>query len=197
MSKDAYFKNVLYELDPELTFDKAGETIRFVRSRVYTKEHEFKDPFSNKELQSLDVNMDSIQGDFEFTVRYKASHSPYFLDWQTFTHTAPWRLQGMPCSEQFYGFDGHTIRDFTMGAPLSEACSPVTNDWYKVFRRMQLCLDFVGKYWELKEYRLRAVQCGEVQNESICEDYTSVLIPSKLDNDWETEDFETCRTLQT
>lgn len=197
MSKDAYSDNELYEINPELSYDTADKNIRYVRSRVYTREYDFKDPFANKELHSLDVNFDSLQGDFEFEVKYKPSHAPCFYPWRTVTHKAPWRACAMPVGCLVNGFAPHHIRDFTIGAPIEDLCSPITTDFYKVFRKVQLEITITGKYWEIHEYRIKAMNRPILPTQTICEEYPKVALCNCCHDDWFIGEFDTCQKMQT
>lgn len=200
ISKDFSDINRIYEVNPELTYDRADEYIRPIRSKVYTREYSFQDGFMNKELHSLDMNLEQISGDFSMDVNYKPGHGFCFMPWVNFTHKAPWRRCDMPLT-CLNGYAGHSIRDLTFGAPdPGEDCSPVTQDYYRVFKKVQLEIILKGKYWELHEFRLKAVPKLQSPNMNIdtCEELPQVAVCSCCDNDdWIVDDFQTCETLVT
>lgn len=198
ISKDSSNINRIYEVNPNLTYDTADGKMRPVRSRVYTKEYDFKNPFENKELHSIDFNFDTIEGDFSIEVKYKASHSPYMIPWRTFTHKAPWRTCSIPEGCFLNGFAPHHIRDFTLGAPGGIECSPVTNDFYKIFRKVQLELTLTGTYWEIHEYVIKAMPRPKTETNTIpCVEYPKVSICDVCNDDWATAEFEGCQQLTT
>lgn len=197
ISKDSANINRLYEVNPEITYDTADAVVRQVRSRVYTKEYDFGDPFQNKELHSIDVNFGGIQGDFKFEVKYKPSHGPCFLPWTSFVHYAPWRICTVPEGCFLNGFAPHFIRDFTLSAPSSDDCSPITKDFYRVFRNVQLALTIEGKDWEINELRVKAVPRPQAVSQTICEEYPKISLCECCDDDWAVAPFESCSQMQT
>jgi hypothetical protein len=184
--------NRIYEVNPQINYDTADDHIRYARARIYTKEYDFKDPFENKEIHSVDFNFDSIQGDFKIDVKYKPSHAPCFYDWREFKHYAPWRTCDIPESCFLNGFAPHHIRDFTLGAPTADLCSPITTDFYKVFRKLQLMITLEGKYWEVHEIRIKAMPRPKIETETVCDPYPKVAVCDCCFDDWFVEDFITC-----
>lgn len=197
VSKDSSRINRIYEINPDINYDTADGKIRPVRSRVYTREMDFKDPFANKEIHSLDLNFDSIRGDFRIDVDYKASHSDGFLPWRSFAHYAPWRTCELPEGCFLEGFATHHIRDFTLGAPEAEDCSPITLDYYRVFRKIQLKLTFTGTYWELHELRVKAMPRPMADTITLCDTLPKVSVCATCSDDWYVDDFGGCEELVT
>jgi hypothetical protein len=196
IAKDAAV-NSIYEIDPTVTYDTYKSNTRFVRSTVYTREHDFKDAFANKELHSLDLNFDSLQGDFSIQAEYKPSHSALFLPWQTFTHQAPWRTGAIPTGCLINGFAPQHVREVTLGAPAEDLCSPVNGDLLKVFRKVQLRLKLTGKYFEVHEYRIKASPRLQSLLQSSCEHLKPVAVCKQCDDDWAIEPFEPCEVTTT
>jgi hypothetical protein len=198
ISKDSSNINRIYEVNPELTYDSANCRIRPIRSRVYTRLYEFEDAFSNKELHSIDLNFENLKGDFKLDVAYKPIHAASFIPWRSFTHKAPWRDMELPINSCINGFAPHNIRDFTLGAPSDEICNPVTKDYYKVFKGIQIELSIEGIYWELHELRLKALPRPQTESESLCTEYPIVTICEGINTDWCLDgEYETCRILTT
>lgn len=198
ISKDETNINRFYEINPSINHDTDGSAIRFVRSRIYTKEYDFNDPFLNKEIHSVDFNFDSLRGDFEIDIKYKPSHSPCFIPWRSFKHTAPWRICcPTPDGCILNGFAPHHIRDFTIGAPNDDLCNPITNDFYKIFRKLQLMLTLTGKYWEIHEVRIKALPRQQSEIQTICDSYPTVTICDCCTDDWYVGPFKSCTELAT
>jgi hypothetical protein len=189
--------NAIYELDPTVTYDTYKCHTRFVRSKVYTREHDFKDPFSNKEIHSFDINFDSLQGDFSLEIKYKPSHLANFLPWKTFKHDAPWRTCCIPDKCLINGFAPQHIRDVTLGAPEENLCSPVSGELTKVFRKIQLQFTVQGKYWEIHEYRVKAMPKPTNLLQTICSEFPIVSVCNQCENDWGIEPFEGCEKTRT
>lgn len=194
IAKDSSNVNELYEILPNQTYDSANGKVRYIRSKVYTKEYDFKDPHQNKELHSLDVNFDTLQGDFSFNVQFKPSHSPYFYPWYNFERKIPWRTCGIPTGCELNGYAPQMIRDFTIGAPTTDECDKSTDDLIRIFKKIQLQLTLEGKYWEIHEYRVKAapVTTSPNQNERLCEEYPAVVMCEQCNDDWKVEEFEGC-----
>ena len=110
MAKDDDVRNELYLVDRLGSVDRDGSAIRYIRSKVYTREHDFKDPFANKAVHSIALNFDNLQGDFSLDVKYKPSHAPYFINWNTYQQKVPWRSCCPPKGSQLMGFEGQHIR---------------------------------------------------------------------------------------
>lgn len=198
ISKDLTNINRIYEINPDITYDIADDYIRPVKSRVRTREYSFQDGFLNKEIHSIDVVLEKIQGDFSMDVNYKPGHGFCFLPWVEFKHHAPWRMCDMPLT-CVNGFEGHAFRDLTFGAPdPGEECSPLTADYYRVFKKLQLEVTLQGAYWELHELRVKATPKPQTVNAVFCEQAPTVPICSCCeDEDWSIEDFKTCETMVT
>lgn len=185
--------NQLYEINPDLNYDTADDKVRQIRSRVYTREYDFQTPFENKELHSIDFNFDTLEGDFKIDIKYKPSHSHKFLPWTSFSHYAPWRTCEVPDGCYLNGYAPHHIRDFTLSAPSSNDCSPITNDFYRVFRKVQLMITLEGKYWEIHELRMKAIPRPKPEVQTLCEPYpVTPLCAQCIDDDWEVPPFESC-----
>lgn len=192
MSKDLQSANNLWELDPETTYDRIGDKIRPVRSRIYTRAHDFKDPFTNKSTHSVEVILEGIKGDFTLDVKYKPTHGSYYRDWSTFKHSSPWRTCSVPKDGQLMGFEGQQIRDLNLGAPEAQDCNPVSNEYYSVFKRVQLMLTMCGIYWELHAYRIKAIELARNETESICTAFPIVETLIECRDDWATEELNLC-----
>lgn len=190
--------NAFYEVNPEINHDTADDKIRYVRSVVYTKEYDFKDPFANKEAHSVDINLDELRGDFSLNLQYKPNHAAKFLPWKSFKYNAPWRACCIPGDEFINGFAHHMVRDITLGTPDSEnECNPITNEFYRVFRKAQLRFEISGKYWEMHEYKVKAVPAPKEENDTSCVVYPTKCIGLECDDDWKVEAFDACNQKQT
>ncbi len=198
ISKDLTKINRIYEVNPDITYDIADDHIRLIRSKIQTREFTFQDGFMNKELHSADISLEQIRGDFSMDIKYKPGHGFSFIPWINFEHKAPWRLTDMNLS-CLNGFEGHTFRDLTFGGPdPGEECSPLSDDYYRVFKKLQLEIVLRGIYWELHEFRLKAIPKPQTLNAVVCEQYPSLPICSCCeDEDWAIDAFQTCETMVT
>lgn len=200
ISKDSSNINRIYEVNPEISYDTADTKVRFIKSKVRTREMDWKDPFQNKELHSIDANWDKLQGNFSFEAKYKPSHGPYFLPWRKFETKIPWRSCFMPTDCRINGLAPQSIRDFTLGAPEDMGeCNPMTEDPYRIFRRASFEFTIEGKYWELLECRIKtsARPTSLVDNPRLCDPLPEVSVCNQCFDDWSNKEFESCQQVQT
>lgn len=199
IAKDNLSQNSIWEVNPSINYDTSDCKIRYVHSRIYTKEHDCGDPFVNKETHSIDMNFDALRGDFRINIKYKTSHSPKFIQWGEVKYNSPWRSCEMPCNSCLSGFSHHMIRDLTIGSPSGDGldCDPATRELYQIFRKIQLQIDFSAIYWELHEYRIKAVLRIQENQETVCQDFETVPICEECNDDWCVEDFNLCQQTTT
>lgn len=184
--------NTIYEVDPNNTYDRSGKYIRYVRSRIVTKDYNFKDPFMNKELHSLRLNMQELRGDVKLNAEYKPSHGDTFRVFGGFEHAAPWRACKCVPGCLPTGYAGHSIRDLIIPAPDDNGGSPATDDLYRVFKRAQLRLTISGKYWELHELMVLANARPQPPNITSCETKQNQPICAECSDDWRVDGFGGC-----
>lgn len=196
MSKDEGFSNQLYEMDPEITYDVEEETglIRYAPGILYSREYDFENAFQNKDLQSLDLGIRNVKGDFSINVKFKPSHGSQYVEWRTFNHKAPWRVCGFPSNCNINGLAAHSFLDLTIGDALQgNTCDPVSNLPYNLFRKLQLRFQITGAYWELQEYRLKAVKREQNELDTACQVYNAVeLCKDCNSSDWAIGAFRSC-----
>lgn len=194
MSKDNSTINQLYLATPDERYDQADGNIRMVRSRIYSRQYDFQDPFANKELKSLDLGLVNIKGDFSCEVKYKPAQGANFLEWRTFKHKAPWRECTYPENVPFQGFQGHQFLKINLGAPQSEECNPVTNELLSWFRRVQIRLTIEGIFWELQAFKLMAYLKAQAENDVDCLEFPVVPIMTECNDDWSYGGFTGCNS---
>lgn len=199
ISKDNYSINSIWEINPEINHDTSDCKIRYVHSRVYTKEYDCGDPFMNKEVHSLDLNFDALKGDFKLDVEYKPSHSSKFYPWGSIDFKVPWRDCNMPCNSCLEGFATQIIRDVTIGSPKGDGldCNPATRELYQIFRKIQLKLDIRAMYWEIHEYRVKAIPRVQEDQETVCNEFGVEAVCEDCNDDWCVEDFNICQPTTT
>lgn len=197
MSKDELSVNALYEFNPSTTYDTDGDSVRYAKAYIYTKEYDFQSPFVNKNLHSMDLGLRNVQGDFKLSVEYKPSHGNRFIQWGSFEHAAPWRSCGWPDNCSVNGLAAHNFRDLTLGSPLDPGCDPVSSLQYDSFRKVQLRFTIEGKYWEMHEYLLKAIPMPQGQQVTSCNDYKEIELCGQCNNDWRIGAFTSCLTQKT
>jgi len=189
--------NLLYELDPELTYDIVPEGIRYINSTVYTKEYDFQDQFQNKTLNSLDVSVMKVQGDFELKASYLPSHGENFVEWGTFKHKSPWRTCNAPQTKELQGFVPHSFKEVNFGSPAEDVCSDVSEDLYAQVREVQVKLEITGKDWTVKGLKLTATPKRTVPRITICDETETVAAYAECSIDWKIPEINLCRQTKT
>lgn len=192
-SKDGAGINQLYEFERDSYIDRAGTQVRYPQAIVYTREYDFEDPFMDKEPRNMEVALDDIQGKFELEVEFKPSQSASFLPWNTFTHEAPVETCKVPTTaEELNGLAAHSFKEIILGYPkaaIDNLCDPVTQIFYRRFRRMQLKIKLKGMYWMLHEFILKAEVMRQSDTTIKCDPYPVVKIPETCNEDWSYEEF--------
>jgi len=190
MSKDGGI-NSLYRVREDLTYDLIGkeQTIRKIKSKVYTREYSFETEFYNKTLNDIIFNLQNIKGEFKIKVSYKPSHGSDFILWREFYHNAPWRSCGIPEGCEWFGLKGQQFRDFNLGTPEESGCDPIENWKYTTFKKVQLLIEVEGVDWTIEGFNLVAVIAEENTTKAICATNNDVKICGTCNTDWEIPDI--------
>ncbi len=206
MSKDEEFRNELYEITPDQTYDKSANDVRQIVSTIYTREFDFQTsmviqgsqsssggPFENKALHSIDLGFRQVKGDFSVEVQYKPSHGTKFVSWGKFTNKAPFETCDIPQNCFVNGFAPHEYRDLTIGFPLdNQTCDEVGKFKYNIGKKFQLKFIITGIYWQLQEFRLKANSMDQSQQVTACQVYSDAPVCAECNSDWATAPFKTC-----
>lgn len=190
MTKEYYSHNALYEIDPELKFDKSDSgKRRQIKGTVYTREHFFQDMFAIKSLKTVELGITDIQGPFEVGVDWKPSHSSNFLFWSHFKHTVPVEYKDLPLNGEIPEKKSLAFRELKFGLPDAEQGHPVTKDLYDRVKRVQLRITLKGDSWQLNEYRLEANMVEENSTEFLPPNLPQTSEEKELYSDWTYEEF--------
>lgn len=201
-AKDENFGNSLYELVPSSTLDMVRGRERYVKSRVYTRSYDFKNPIQLKQLKSLMFNLENIRGDFTLEVEFKPAHSPVFLPWRTFTHAVPWRkcridsLEDSACP-----LAGQSFLNFNLGSPESTECNPATLEMYTTVNRVQLRFTLSAVTWSISEVVINAIpNITDTENitSQVCTALPQVELYGECCNtDWVIPEISECQSTLT
>lgn len=181
-------RNTLYKIRPDLSYDIIGvdQRVRKIKSKVYTKEFAFENPFSFKTLNALDFNLQDVRGEFKLHVKYRPSHIQRFLEWRKFEHAAPWRVcNGLPIGCQWNGFAPQSFRDLDFGSPVEAGESPINNDSGDTVRKVQLLFEIEGVDWQIESFIVTALELPMNTTEVTYEKAAPVEICVECDNVWE------------
>lgn len=182
--------NALYKMNPSKTYDEVQGKVRYVRSILYTRSFVFKTPTLNKQLHSLDIDVQNIKGDFKVAVSYKPSHGTEYTFWRDYKFTVP----DVQCTGDIKypnGVSGQSIRDFYLGGVNATVCNPATQDMYAVFKKTQLRFELTGKNWELTSIRIKALGRPQSSSEVLCKEFTPTELPQQCLDDWSIYDPST------
>ncbi len=201
MSKDGESSNELYQVNPAITYDIEEESgnIRYAPAVYVSRSLDCKTPFQDKNIHSLDLGIQEVQGDFSIKVSFKPSQGTRFVDWKEFKHTAPWRICGFPNACNINGLSPHNFIGITLGdADGGLECDPVGSLPYQLFRKLQLRMEISGKYWQLQEFRLKAIANPQSEQDTVCQVYKPVELCAECNNsDWAIGAFSSCLTPET
>jgi hypothetical protein len=189
ISKDNKSYNAVYEVDPEISFDRTtcGQR-RPVRSVIYTREHLFKDPFAIKRLHSVEMGVTKIQGNFKLKIEWKPSHSETFLPWADFDHEVPSKyiyIENNSLQERL----PLSFRELKFGLPDVQSGHPVTQDLFSSVKRVQLRISIYADNWQLNEYQILAAATPENTTEFLPDNLPIVTEVKQEYSDWTYEEF--------
>lgn len=192
--KDSSNRNSIWKLTEDFTVDKDGSKERLIKSRIYTREYAFKDPFQDKEPHSLDIPFQGIKGELEATIEYKPNHASTYALWRKFEHNAPYNICKTtdPCA--ISGLAPHSFKEVNLGYPLeADKCDTVSNTLYKRFRKLQLKITVKAREWRIEEFIIRAISMAQNISKPSCEKLPEVSVCLDCNDDWVVEDFNKCR----
>jgi len=160
--------NALYECTPDESVDVVDGRERDVRSVLVTREYSFEAPLQNKKIRNIDLALEDVAGDFEIQVEWKPAQASLFLKWRKFCHKTIWNTVKVPTLAQVSGFASHSFRELNLGTPNEHECSPITDDYYTSFRRIQFRLTMKGRSWSIRALKIMGTIDMENETESVC-----------------------------
>lgn len=195
MSKDDGGRNELWEILPDKTYDEDIDgTVRQVTTILDTRQFSFESSFDNKALHSIDLSFEVLKGDFKASVFFKPAQGTEFAKWGELSNIAPWRTCNVPDGCFANGFASHEIRDQTFGYPVQNTiCDPVGKTTYNICKKVQLRFVIEAIYWQLEEYRLKAMSIPTSQQISTCSKASDEPVCQPCDvNPWLIKPFKFC-----
>ena len=187
MSKDSG-GNFLYEVDPNLTVDKADTQVRRIRSTVYTREHLFGNHFSLKKLHNVELGISSLRGPVHITVEYKPNHSEKYHPFGDFRYNVPDSYtdisSGLIPEKLPLAF-----REIKFGRPDSDEAHPVTRDLFSCMKSVQLRVTLYADNWQFDTYQIGAEAFLENLTEFLPDDLPEATEEAEPYSDWTYEEF--------
>lgn len=192
ISKDgcgAFGQNAIYEITENVgVYDDVGRYTRPIRSVVYTRAYDFRDPYVKKWEQAISLHMNDLQGEIDLLIERRPRQSHEFLEYGRWKHNAVFENCGMPTDLEFNGISSQSITQLTFGEPKVNQCSPINGDQYRVFEENQLRMTISGGKWLLEDLRMKAelFPYVERQDEFMCKKLPEKRLPLPCDDalDW-------------
>lgn len=183
MAKSDSGVNELYQMRPDRTYDEIDGKIRYIKSRLYTRNYTWKNEFATKQLTNLSLYMQNISEELTITAAYKPSHASTFQHWRTISTNAPVAQCKLPIRPQ--GFAPQSIRELNFGSVDDTACNPSSKDLYSIVKKTQVRLDITGKSWELTGIEIRARDFPVSDDlDVVCDEQLTEGILNECNDDW-------------
>lgn len=200
VSKDgsnSFGQNAIYELSENAgIYDDIGTYTRPVRSVVYTRSYDFKDPYSKKWEQSFSFHIQDLKGKIDLKVERKTGASHEFREWGQWKHDASFENCGLPSDAELNGISSQDMPQLTFGEPVDLSCNPITHDQNRVFHENQVRMTISGGKWLLADVRMKAelFPYVERQVEFMCAPLPPKRLPLPCDDalDWGIPEASVC-----
>lgn len=187
-------KNALFKATPEKSVDVIGGKERLIRSIIYTRMYNCQAPDADKNLQSLEIELNKVKGKFDLQVDYTNLVGGKFILYRTFSHEAPYRFcETIPEGPELNGLSGHSFKSLNFGSPEDPGCNEVTQDNYLNFRKIQFRFTVTGRYWEINQLILRATVESQNMQINSCGPYEPVKVSQECNNDWKVPENVLCQ----
>ena len=203
ISKDgagAFGENAIYEisLDGVGIEDDAGRFSRPIRSVVYTRQYDFRNPYVYKWEQTVSMHLQDLAGKIDLLVERRPRQSHEFLEYGKWSHDAPVEQCKMPTDEQLNGLTSQSFTQLTFGDPVKKGCSPLNGDSYSIFQESQLRLTITGGRWLLEDLRMSSVVNPNVerQEQFMCQKLPPKRLPLQCNDalEWGIPEPSVCQT---
>lgn len=191
MSKDYYSRNSLYEVDPDLNYDRTYEgRKRPIQSHLYTREHNFQDAFGLKSLTAVELDITDVEGEFSLDIDWKPAHGSKFFFWKRFACNVPTSYQELDGNGDIPERTPLSFRELRFGLPDNGEANPITKELYDVFKKVQLRFIIKGDNWSFNNYKVEAKK-DEENKTQYTEDINEAVQTEIKDNfsDWTYEEF--------
>ncbi len=194
MSKDFNSVNRLYQITTD-TIDFTDDHELPITSTIYTRQYDFQDPFQLKELHSIELTVANIRGKFSVDVYYKPVQGSRFVLWKGFKHEAPYQTCKIPTPVNVNGLLAHNFMPIILGWPdKADTCAEVTKMLYRFFTKLELKFVITGRYWEIQEFKIKAVKIEQQPNQTWCAQYPVTEVAVDCSLDWAIEGIDLCQT---
>lgn len=194
-------ENALFKLVEGPGKDRREHTEESVRSIIYTKSYSFTGEETNtafmyKHEHTVAMHLQELRGDIKLQIERKPSHAHNWSTVAEWSHCAPTCLNDVDVCEPFVALQSHNFRDLIFSEDSKQACSPLTNDLYSIFRACQYRITLEGEHWLLDNFKVRAqlFMHQERNDAMLCDSLPCVYVPFECDPDWNLPERSLCQT---
>lgn len=162
-TKDPAYRNQVYRVDPELSYDIYNGEKRNIKARVYTKQYYCENYFQDKKERNVYLGLQALKGNIVLDVERSNDYSKYTL-WKHWEYEAP------VCSREFpENLREHYFRELSLGSPEETICNEATGDTGDVYKGVQFRIDISGEYWRLEHLFVVSDTMSTNYDENMCE----------------------------
>lgn len=162
-TKDPEYKNQIYIVDPELSYDIHEGKKKNIKSRIYTKQYGCESYFQDKKERNVHLGLQSLKGDITLDVKRSNDYGKFAL-WKHWEYTAP------VCSRETpENLREHYFRDLSLGSPEETICNESTGEYGDVYRGVQFRIDISGEYWRLENLLIISDVHKTSYDENLCD----------------------------
>lgn len=169
-TKDPTFKNKIYTLDTNLSYDVYNDEKKPIKCRIYTKQYGLESLFGDKRERTVILGLQGLQGKVTLDVSRSNDYKEFML-WKHWEYEAPVCTTDYPMS-----LKEHNFREFNLGSPEEVGCDPVTKDDVELYRGVQFRIDISADYWRLESIIVVSDSVESSFDETICELESGVKI---------------------
>ena len=162
-TKDPQYRNQIYRLDPELSYDVFNNEKRYIKSRIYTKQYGCESYFQDKKERNVFLGLQALKGNITLDVSRSNDYGKFAL-WKHWGYVAP------VCSREYpESLREHYFREISLGSPEETICNEVNGEYGDVYRGVQFKIDISGEYWRLENILVVSDKMSTNYDENMCE----------------------------
>lgn len=162
-TKDPDYRNQIYQVDPELSYDVYKGEKRNITSRIYTKQYYCENYFQDKKERNLYLGLQAVTGNLTLDVRRSNDYSKFAL-WKHWEYEAP------VCSKEIpENLREHYFRELSLGSPEETICNESTGEYGDVYKGVQFRIDISGEYWRLENLFVISDTVSTSYDENMCD----------------------------
>lgn len=173
--KDPQYKNQIYMMDTDISYDVYENKRKPIKSRVYTKQYGLSSYFQDKKERTVYLGLQAVKGDLSLEVQRSNDYGKYAL-WKKWEYSAP------TCTATPENLMEHYFREINLGTPEETPCNEVTNEYGDVYRGVQFRIDLEGEHWRLENILVISDKADTGLEENLCELESGKKVYAKCDD---------------